>query len=136
MSEERTGRMKILIDTHIALRSLYDSGKLAKKSREYLSNPENEIYYSIISVWEVGLKHSIGKLEVPAEDFTEDCENAGFQILNLKKEHLFEVEKLPFPEGGHKDPFDRLLLSQAKTERYGFLTEDENLLEYKEKCIL
>ena len=66
----------------------------------------------------------------------EDCESLGFQMLNLKKEHLLGLKNLSFPENGHKDPFDRLLLSQAKTEKYGFLTEDENLIEYKEKCIL
>ena len=60
----------------------------------------------------------------------------GFQILNLKKEHLLGLNGLPFPETGHKDPFDRMLLSQAKAEKFRLLTEDEGILAYKEKCLL
>ncbi len=128
--------MNILIDTHIALWSLYDDSRLSEKARDYLTDENNTIFLSMISAWEVEIKHSIGKLKVPADIFMEDCESLGFQMLNLKKEHLLGLKNLSFPENGHKDPFDRLLLSQAKTEKYGFLTEDENLLEYKEKCIL
>lgn len=128
--------MNILIDTHIALWSLYDDSRLSEKARDYLTDENNTIFLSMISAWEVEIKHNIGKLKVPADIFMEDCENLGFQMLNLKKEHLLGLKNLSFPENGHKDPFDRLLLSQAKTERYGFLTEDENLLEYMEKCIL
>ena len=128
--------MNILIDTHIALWSLYDDSKLSEENRKYLTDENNTIFLSLISAWEVEIKHSIGKLEVPADIFLEDCESLGFQILNLKKEHLLGLKSLSYPENGHKDPFDRLLLSQAKTEKYGFLTEDENLRQYREKCIL
>ena len=120
--------MNILADTHILLWSLYDDSKLSSDARTYLSDSNNHIFYSLISVWEVEIKHSIGKMPVPSDGFIKDMDDMGYIPLNLKKEHIQHLQKLG--DSSHKDPFDRLLLAQALSERYHFLTQDEKILAY------
>ena len=127
--------MNILIDTHIALWSLYDEKKLSKKAKQLLLDSNNTIYYSLASAWEVEIKHSIGKLPVPADTFIEDCDSTGFLPLSIKKEHILSLKDLPLLPDNHKDPFDRLLLTQAKSEKMAFLTLDKKILAYGDPCI-
>ena len=127
--------MNILIDTHIALWSLYEDKKLSKKAKGLLLDSNNTIYYSLASAWEVEIKHSIGKLSVPADAFIEDCDSIGFLPLSIKKEHILGLKDLPLLPDGHKDPFDRLLLTQARSERMAFLTLDKKILAYGEKQV-
>ena len=128
--------MTILLDTHIALWSLYDDRRLSERSRAFLEFSGNEICYSLVSAWEIGIKNSLGKLAVPADSFIRDCDRMGYQVLEIRKEHIVGLKELSFPENGHKDPFDRLLLTQAKIEGVCFLTQDAKLLAYDEPCIL
>ena len=128
--------MNILIDTHIALWSLYDDGRLSPEAAEYLCRENNVVYYSLVSAWEIEIKHSLGKLEVPAEAFIEDCALMGFELLPLKKEHILEVSRVPFLPNGHKDPFDRMLMAQAISENMSFLTMDGKIRQYGYDWIL
>lgn len=119
--------MKVLIDTHIALWGLYDSDRLSSSSSRILADPVNEVFVSIASAWEIEIKHSIGKLDVPSEDFISDCKAMGFNLLSISDKHISALCKV---EKGHKDPFDRMLLAQSISEGMSFLTEDSKLLEY------
>ena len=122
--------MKVLIDTHIALWGLYDSEMLSCLSSRILADPVNEVFVSLASAWEIEIKHSIGKLDVPSEDFISDCKAMGFNILSISEKHISALCRLEKTEKGHKDPFDRMLLAQSVSEGMCFLTEDSKLLEY------
>lgn len=128
--------MNVLLDTHIALWSLYDSGKLTETEKELLSDIDNTVYYSIASAWEIEIKHSAGKIGLTSGDFIKDCESIGYICINIAKNHIFGLRKIstsPY----HKDPFDRLLLAQAETENISFLTHDDKILSnYDNTCIL
>jgi len=100
----------------------------------------NNLYYSVVSVWEVQLKHDRRPDAIPfdAQDFSESCHAAGFIPLDLMEEHVLCVRTLSRPADikPHNDPFDRLLLAQAKAENMGFLTHDALIPGYGEKCVM
>ena len=122
--------MRVLIDTHIALWSLYDSDMLDSPSSRILADPGNEVYVSLASAWEIEIKHSIGKLDVSSEDFISDCKAMGFNLLSINEKHITTLSFLEKTNNGHKDPFDRMLLSQSVFEGMMFLTEDSKILDY------
>ena len=127
--------MKVLLDTHILLWTMYDSQKLSDYSRSILKSEDNIFYYSLASVWEVEIKNSIGKLAVPSVEFANDCELMGFHMLPIEKQHIFALHKLEIANG-HKDPFDRLLITQAGVENYKLLTEDSKIQNYNKDWII
>ena len=132
--------MNLLLDTDIAIWALNDDQNLSDKARALILDPDNTIYYSTISVWEVMLKHERRPNEIPfnEKDFSEGCREAGFVPLNLSDKHILGVHTLSRSEcvKDHNDPFERLLLSQAKVEKMSFLTHDELIPNYNEKCII
>lgn len=132
--------MNLLLDTHIAIWALNDDPALSEKARALILDPDNTIYYSVVSVWEVLLKHTRRPREIPYDEagFSEDCKAAGFFPLNLAEKHILAIRTLSRPTGSkeHNDPFDRLLLAQAKVENLSFLTHDELIVGYDEKCIV
>lgn len=128
--------MNILADTHILLWSLYDEKKLSDPAREYLMDENNRVYYSLISIWEVEIKYNLGKLPVSSDELLKDCDYMGFLTLNLKKEHITGLKELRKANYSHKDPFDRLLLAQALSENFYFLTQDDKILQYPSELIL
>ena len=131
--------MNILLDTHIAVWAITDDPMLSKAARDFILDPDNTIYYSSVSAWEVLLKHDSPKnnLDFTAEEFIEGCEVSGYIPLNMKPKHVVAASKLDVSnvEKRHRDPFDRLLLSQAKSENFTFLTHDEKIPLYNEKCV-
>ena len=131
--------MTLLLDTHILLWALLDDDRLPKKARKLLTNTENDIYYSIISLWEIELKHFLHPTQMPinAQDIGVYAQEAGFQSLPLHDNHIFALSSLYRPDTAkpHKDPFDRLLICQAKCENMLFLTHDTLLADYNEPCV-
>lgn len=131
--------MKILADTHVILWALAEPEKLPTHARELLESRENVVYYSVASVWEIAIKHAINPSNMPVseERFAELCDEVGFARLDLLVEHIFAVKTLRRSEDAprHKDPFDRILISQAKVEGFRFLTDDSLLPAYGEPCI-
>ena len=121
--------MKILLDTHILLWVLSNDAKLSEKARKLVENEENEIYYSIVSLWEVELKRLAHPEAMPvcAKELAEYCEQYIYALAGLKREE----NALP-----HKDPFDRMLICQATTENMLFVTHDSLIPGYCEPCIL
>ena len=132
--------MNILLDTHIALWAILDHPKLPIKARELIMDPDNTIYYSAVSAWEVLLKHDSPRnnLTLTAEEFITYCDESGYVALTMKPKHIATASRLDLSrlEKQHSDPFDRLLLSQAKTENFSFLTHDEKIPLYNEKCVI
>lgn len=132
--------MNLLLDTHIAIWALNDDPSLSEKARKLILDPDNTVYYSTVSVWEVLLKHSRRPDNIPFDekDFSEGCREAGFVPLSLADKHILAVHTLSRSDGTkeHNDPFDRLLLAQAKVENLSFLTHDEFIPGYMEKCII
>ena len=132
--------MNLLLDTHIAIWALNDDPRLSEKARFLLLDPDNAVYYSTVSVWEVLLKHARRPLHIPFDEnaFSAGCKKAGFIPLDLADRHILTVHTLSRAPGEkeHNDPFDRLLLSQAIAERLYFLTHDELIPGYGEKCII
>ena len=131
--------MRILLDTHVALWANFDSSKLPEPARELLTQRANVVYYSTASVWEVAIKHALnrGNMPVPEERFVEACNQTGFLELPISDGHIFAVKSLSRLADAprHNDPFDRLLIAQAKVEGMRLLTHDELLGDYGESCV-
>jgi len=132
--------MNLLLDTHIAIWALNDDPALSEKARGLILDPDNAIFYSTVSVWEVLLKHARRPQDIPFDekDFSEACREAGFMPLNLSDKHILAVSTLSRAETAkeHNDPFDRLLIAQAKVENLSFLTHDALIPGYNEKCVV
>lgn len=131
--------MRILLDTHIALWAIADSSKLSPELRELVASRENVVYYSLASVWEVAIKHAIRpeNMPIPEERFVELCERTGFVQLPITAPQLCRIKDLSRPDGAprHNDPFDRLLIAQAKEEGLVLVTHDALLPWYGESCV-
>ncbi|OFX13902.1 MAG: twitching motility protein PilT [Alphaproteobacteria bacterium RIFOXYD12_FULL_60_8] len=127
--------MKLLLDTHTFLWWVSDAPELSEAARTAITNPNNTCYVSVASGWEMSIKSSLGKLKLkkPIERFlTEQMQKNSFLLLNIELHHVTKVESLPFL---HRDPFDRLLVSQAKAERMTLITADQALSAYGIRCL-
>lgn len=132
--------MRILLDTHIALWAIADTTKLSAEVIDILENERNEVFYSVASVWEVAIKHKIKPQNMPVseEEFTALCENTGFIRLPIEADHIFLLKTLVRSKDApkHNDPFDRMLLAQAKFENLKLFTHDSQFLYYGESCVM
>lgn len=125
--------MRILLDTHILLWFLDDSPELPQKTLSLLKSAD-EVYASTVNLWEIVVKHSIGKLKISFDvhDLVEIISQSGIEILSIKPEHALKLADL---ENYHKDPFDRLLISQSMVEPLHLLTSDSLIAQYKGNVI-
>ncbi|MBQ6649960.1 MAG: type II toxin-antitoxin system VapC family toxin [Atopobiaceae bacterium] len=132
--------MNCLIDTHIALWALGDPSRLPAQARALLLNEKNRIFCSVISAWEVANKHAKHpeKMAFTGREFSLQCKNAGYEHLSVLGTHALELDGLRPPKevGGHSDPFDRMLICQAKAEGMMLVTHDQRLAAYGEPCVL
>lgn len=126
--------MDILADTHIILWSFFEPEKLSSRAQKIISDKNNLIYYSTISMWEVAIKHNRKKLAVSGTEFLHYCEQAGFIKLPFDDRHIIALENLEKKEGApeHNDPFDNALLAQAKADNLLLLTHDSKFLVFDE----
>ena len=124
--------MKLLLDTHTFIWSIEDDKRLSQKAKKVIEDPDNEIFLSIASLWEMSIKISIGKLELkkPYEEVISYVRKKGIEILSINFEHTLEVSKLEFH---HKDPFDRLIIAQAKIENMTIVSKDILFDDYEVK---
>jgi len=131
-------RNEILLDTHIILWAILRDSRLTDKINGYLLNPNNEIYYSIASMWEVQIKYDRKKLPLSGIEFMHYCEQSGYHKLPIDDLHVKELAGLKRDESAspHNDPFDRIMLSQAKAEGFTFLTHDPFFRGYNESCVV
>ena len=131
-------RNEILLDTHMILWAMLDDPKLNDKMRNIILDPNNTIYYSIASMWEVQIKYDIKKMPISGIEFMHYCEQSGYHKLPVDDSHVVELAGLVRDEAApyHNDPFDRILISQAKAEGFTFLTHDSLLRGYNEPCLV
>ena len=132
--------MKVLLDTHIILWTLENNTKLSEKAREIIENERNQIYYSTAFVWEIAIKHMAHpeKMRIDGQGFSEKCMKSGFEMLPVYDRHVYGLETLTRPGDAppHNDPFDRIMLSQAKVDELKFITHDSLIPYYNEECVL
>ena len=127
--------MNILLDTHIAVWAMVDHNKLTKDCIDEITNLNNNIYVSLISVWEVAIKNAKhGYKEMPIDEslFVKYCEELEFSILPIKTKHILNIRNITLKnkDSHQKDPFDKLLLSQSVSESLTLYTKDTALLNY------
>ena len=132
--------MKLLLDTHIVLWVFAEPEKLSEEIMIMLKSSDNTVYYSMASVWEIAIKHKIRPDEMPIseEKFVELCSEAGLRQLPISVEHIYMIKTLVRSDNAprHNDPFDRLMVAQAKTEGMVFVTHDSLIPYYQEECVL
>ena len=132
--------MNVLLDTHFVVWTLQGNDKLPEKAKEIIMDSQNKIYYSAVSTWEILLKHNRrpNEFAVTVSQFIDFCRQAEFIPLRLQDQHIAAVETLIYSENApeHKDPFDKLLLAQAKYENVYFLTHDQKIPFYNEPCVI
>ncbi|MCL4139931.1 UNVERIFIED_CONTAM: hypothetical protein GTU68_040433 [Idotea baltica] len=121
--------MKYLIDTHILLWNMENHPRLSNKARKILEDTSNEIFISHASLWELAIKKSIGKIQLvlPFSQLEQQLINRGFQFLPFTSEAYQALMELPFH---HRDPFDRMMIAQAKVHGYTLITADETFHSY------
>jgi PIN domain nuclease of toxin-antitoxin system len=117
--------VRLLLDTHVVLWQLQGTRTLGAGSHEAIEQA-SELMFSVVSFAEIGVKASIGKLVVPG-DLDQHIVQSGLRILWLTPEHALGVADLPLH---HRDPFDRLLVSQARSEGLTVLSADIRIAEY------
>jgi len=123
--------VKILVDTHIFLWMLSYPDKLNEKRRYELASPANEVFLSAMSIAELMIKRSIGKIDLEFDPL-EMAQKMGLEILSFSGAEAMVLGALPFH---HKDPFDRMLIAQALINRLSLMSDDSKFLQYDCKII-
>ncbi|MFM9852605.1 MAG: type II toxin-antitoxin system VapC family toxin [Sphingomonadaceae bacterium] len=124
--------MKILLDTNALIWWMEDNPRLGPRARNLLANPANETFASLVSVWEITIKWRIGKHHSPGSPYMRFMAEEGVAMVSVTPDHIAAVEGLDFC---HKDPFDHLILAQAKVEGAAILTSDRAMADYGVRCI-
>lgn len=126
--------MNLLLDTHVALWAITDSPKLPQKARELIQSPKTSIWISAASVWEIAIKHALGRGDMPvcSQDAVRYFRESGYRFLAVEVEHTVAVEDLA---AHHQDPFDRILVAQAIVEPMRLLTHDPMVALYSDIVI-
>lgn len=132
--------MRALLDTHILLWALADDPALPQVARRIIEDPTNGILYSAASSWEVAIKHALhpDRMKIGAAALIEYCAKAGFEPLPVGDRHVVALETLHRPQDApaHHDPFDRIMIAQAKADELTFVTHDSLIPGYGEPCVL
>ncbi|HYW70223.1 MAG TPA: type II toxin-antitoxin system VapC family toxin [Pyrinomonadaceae bacterium] len=127
--------MRLLLDTECWLWSVREPDRLNQRAKELIDDPATELYLSVASIWEITIKNQIGKLPLPKapEDYIPELlQLQQTKTLVITPSHIYQLPKLPLL---HRDPFDRLLIAQALTERLTLLTADRLIRLYKPPLI-
>lgn len=121
--------MNYLLDTHALIWFLNGEEHLSEKSKKVIENPENSLFISIATIWELAIKISLGKFkfEQGFKKFLELIEENGFEVIPISLEHALRLSTLEFL---HRDPFDRLIVVQAMTDNLTVITKDEYMEKY------
>jgi PIN domain nuclease of toxin-antitoxin system len=127
--------MRLLLDTHILLWALGEPARLPRAAREAILEPDNDVLFSVASIWEVAIKSQLGRADFGAspEAIAKSALESGFDELPIRSTHAALTARLP---GHHRDPFDRILIAQAMTEPARLLTVDSALRPYSELVVV
>jgi PIN domain nuclease of toxin-antitoxin system len=123
-----------LLDTHVALWAIADRPKLPQKARELIASPKTNVWISVASIWEIAIKHSLGRGDMPVsgKDALRYFAESGYRCLSVEPEHAVAVEYLP---AHHSAPFDRILIAQALVEPMRLMTHDALVARYSDTII-
>jgi len=121
--------MRLLLDTQIALWALTGAKRLGKAAGDLIENPANEVFVSTATVWEIAIKHALGRSDLPVSGTRAVAlfAQAGYRELPVSWRHAAAVEGLA---DIHADPFDRILLAQAMSEPMRLLSRDATVVRY------
>ena len=119
--------MRLLLDTHILLWALSDDRRVDSSTRELIINPVNDVFVSAVSLWEIGIKASLGRIDIEVDELEPTIADAGFEPLPINFSHAAMAGKLPLV---HRDPFDRMLVAQAGVEELRIVTHDRIFKRY------
>ncbi|NOQ34695.1 MAG: PIN domain-containing protein [Methylococcaceae bacterium] len=124
--------MNLLIDTHTFLWFVEGADELSDTAKNYILDDKNKIYISIVSLWEISIKNSLGKLDIGGEYATviNDVTDNDIEIMPISFQHTMIQNKLPFH---HKDPFDRLIIAQGIAEQINIISKDSIFDDYLHK---
>lgn len=132
--------MNLLLDSHILIWTLNEDPRLSEKARKMILRPCNSIYYSSVSIWEISIKHKRHPEHIAftGRELSQYCREAGFLPVYMRDKHVYALETITRSAGAppHNDPFDRMLVAQAKAENMLFLTHDSLIPYYDEACII
>jgi PIN domain nuclease of toxin-antitoxin system len=121
--------MKILLDTHVLLWVAGDPKQLSVQAKKLLEDPQNQLYFSAASLWEISIKNKLGrtdfKVDLPV--LRRNLLDYGFEEIAINSAHTMAIEALP---NIHKDPFDRMLIAQTIVEGITLMTADSAVAEY------
>ena len=118
--------MKLLLDSCTILWWLTEPRQLGKKVYQLIADTDNEVFISVVSLWELSIKHSLKRLEIP-HNFIEILRTESMRILSIEAQHALAIMDLPMI---HQDPFDRMLIAQAKCEDLLLITKDSVIQKY------
>jgi len=124
--------MNYLLDTHTFLWSLFDPKELSKSASQTIISQQNDVYISVVSIWEISLKYAIGKLElygVDPDEILDYADQMDIDILPINPSEAASFYKLPRLE--HKDPFDRLMIWQAIQRKIILISKDRSFKDYR-----
>ncbi len=122
--------MRVLLDTHAFLSFMVDDPRLSSTAKKIFMDSDNNLFLSIASVWEMAIKSGLKKLKLPLpidQYIATRTKDHNIVLLDLTVEHIAVVENLPYH---HKDPFDRLLISQCISEKLPILSSDRMFSAY------
>jgi PIN domain nuclease of toxin-antitoxin system len=126
--------VKLLLDTHVLIWWLRDDPRLGPKPRALIADGDTETLFSVVSCWEASLKARVGKMDITGSELWRSACEEGLQPIGLESAHIEELDRLA-RVAGHRDPFDHLLLAQAKAEVAALVTHDHALPQYGIRCI-
>jgi len=126
--------MNYLLDTHTLIWFLEGAASLSRTALETIEKEENTCYVSIASIWEIAIKISINKLEmnISFEDLNKLIWQNSFELIPISFQHTKKLLDLPYH---HKDPFDRMIISQAIIEKLTIISKDNNFILYDIDCL-
>lgn len=126
--------MQLLIDTHILIWFLEGNLSLSKSRRQIITTPQNDIFVSIASLWEMAIKISLGKLTLsqPLADIIKQIAVENIEILPISPEHALQVSTLSFH---HHDPSDRMIIAQSQVENLTVMTDNNDFANYGIKIL-
>jgi PIN domain nuclease of toxin-antitoxin system len=126
--------MDLLLDTHALIWFINGDTQLPDKSVKLISNIETKCFVSIASIWEIAIKLSLGKLALNGgfDEISKIMRHNEIELLPITFEHLKKLLTLEFH---HRDPFDRIIISQGLTEEFAVVTKDKNFPKYNVKII-
>jgi PIN domain nuclease of toxin-antitoxin system len=121
--------MNLLVDTHALIWFITDNNKLPINTRKFIESNDNDCYVSIATFWEIGIKNSIGRLDLNSDlqKIFQIIEESGFDILPITTSHILQNADL---ELYHQDPFDRIIIAQAIVEKMTIITIDSEFNKY------